>query len=1065
MKKSKIFSAVISAMLLTAFVQCGALAEDGEVKTITVLPYQRQTITGWGCYPSNYYGGTMNRSKTSNTDTSVITRKAAMSTLFNDMGVTVLRHEIVSECGNGDASLNTDWMDKTVAAIKAGLDAGIKEYMITSWAPPYEMMTGQSGAYRFNPDYEDKFSEFIVNAFDYITAHGCPPPTVYSFQNEPQTGRNWCRITLGQYQRIAKKMRKALDAGGYENVRLLSPECAAYYQHAVIMGTDYSSLYEDPEFADAVGVLGTHSYCFVSTGESKDTDVYKFAMNASNFPEKDRWETEFSGGRVGFEELDDISMNLGTAMFSTEVMLGDVIWGGMNCWMYWNGYDSRQFTYPDSTTRFMRTGKLGSHQSLLYGNGFEEIKKNAVGVAFSTIWKNVPVGSKVHWAWTDDDALFNSMGLRGDIGAFERPDGTSTLVVINKHDTPKEYNINGLGGVSARVYTMTPETDQEPYLTYRNVVNGSIKNYVCDPYTITVIVTDKEDISPTNISIVPNSVSDYTNGVYTTPEETAVISGYVDEPVLSFTINTKAVKVNDDLSFSYTVNTREEKSLDIRCVDAISKKASQKTVDLNYKEGFINLKIDKAPQVVTANDYTFSIETGVKADMYVNGNKVNAEQQDRFEVPVNLSEGENSLTFTAVTGTDKKEITLNVFCDSIKPQITFDNKSQTTNDWEYLVTGKVSEPLSSLIIGGNRVEVKEDLSFSAKVSLDEGDNEIKAEAEDIYGNVTDTTLSVTYTRDGNTPHFVNGKMYVRKAEKNITIDGSLNEADWKTDIKICKQVTGAYPSNNICNVGFLWDENYFYIGAKVEDTEYHCDTQYAYNNDSIEFLFNPSARREGPFEPEDKQLFSGPINGNYQTYYQNKKAPGIIQKYNIHEGGYEAEIAVPWTEIEKAPSLGAVFAFELACNDDDTSDTSRTSIMTWSTENTDYYSITSDYGLAELVANDYFNYEDAVYASQESAATGDENIVIDGVTYTELGAVCEKYGSIYYDNPNTGLVNIFTSTTRKIDITEGAYQTFVDKSIAKWKNPVIKQESIYYIDAECEQAIFKGIEPFNKYGN
>ena len=152
-------------------------------------------------------------------------------------------------------------------------------------------------------------------------------------------------------------MRKALDEAGYENVRLLSPECAAYYQHAVIMGKDYSSLYDDPEFADAVGVLGTHSYCFIATGESSDIDVYKFAMNASNFPDKERWETEFSGGKV--ETLDELDMNLGTAMFTTEVMLGDVIWGGMNCWMYWNGYDSRQFTYPNKQTRFMETGKIG----------------------------------------------------------------------------------------------------------------------------------------------------------------------------------------------------------------------------------------------------------------------------------------------------------------------------------------------------------------------------------------------------------------------------------------------------------------------------------------------------------------------------------------------------------------------------------------------------------------------------------------------------------------------------------------------------------------------------------
>ncbi len=1064
MRKMKVLTALISAALLAVLAQSFVLADEGEVKTITVLPYRRQTITGWGCFPANYYGGTMNRAKTANTDTAVITRKAAMSTLFNDVGVTILRHEIVSECGNGDASLNTDWMDKTVDAIKAGLDAGIKEYMITSWTPPYEMMMGQKGAYRFNPDYEDKFPEFIVNAFDYITSKGCPPPTVYSFQNEPQTGNNWCRITLGQYQRIAKKMRKALDEGGYENVRLLCPETAAYYQMEVILGKHWSSLYEDPEFRDAVGVIGSHAYCAVNSGSTTDIDNYKFCSISGNFPEKDRWETEFSGGCT--TELQNVSMNMGNAMFTTRVMLADLTWAGINCWMVWNGYDSRQFLYPNNTTKFMDSGSLGSHQSILYGNGFNEIKKTNEGVVLATIWKNVPPGSIVHWLWTDDDTLINHMGYWNDLGAFEREDGTSVVVILNKDDFPKEYNINGLGGISAKIHTIGIDTDQTPALSFRNVVNGKIKNHVCAPYTITVIETKNEDLSPTEITIIPDKASDYTDGVYTTPSENAVISGCVDEPVSRLTVNGKQVKVNDDLTFTYSFNTKAETSLEFACIDAVSKKETRKTVNVVYKEGFITLKIDKYPESVISEDYTFMIHTGIAVDLYLNGEKVEGGARDEFEIPVTLNEGDNSLTFTAVAGDGKREETVEMFCDSVKPQITFDEKDRTTNDWEYLVTGTVSEPLSTLVIGGNSVEVNDDLTFCGKVHLEEGDNEIKAEATDVHGNLTEETLNITHIKDENTPHFVNGKIYIRKAEKNITIDGLLNEEEWKTDIKITKQVVGNYPSNNICNVGFLWDENYFYLAARVQDTDYRCDTEKAYNNDSIEFLFNPSASRAGGMEPADKQLFSGPISGNLDTYYQNKKAPTMLQKYSIHDGGYDVEIAVPWSEVEKVPELGAMMAFELACNDDDNPvAAARTSIMTFSTENTDYYSITTDYGLVELVESGRFEYEDLEYVTASTEIAGEETIVKDGVTYNELGKVCDKYGAMYYDNPNTGFVNVFTSTKRKIDITEGAYQTFVDNVIEKWKNPVIKHDEYFYIDEECEKAIFKGIEPFDPYGN
>ncbi len=1043
-----------------------AAAESTDIKTITVLPYERQKITGWGCFPANYYGGTVNRSKTSNTDTSVITRKAAMSMLFNDIGVTILRGEIVSECGNGDASLNTDWMDKTVAAIKMGQDAGIKDYMITSWTPPYEMMLGEYGAYRFNPDYEDLYCQFIVNAFDYLTSHGCTAPVAYSFQNEPQTGRNWCRITLGQYQRIAKKMRKALDEGGYKDVRLLAPECASYYQHSVILGTNFSSLYDDPEFTDAIGIFGTHSYCAISTGASKDTDVYQFAMNCSNFPEKERWETEFSGGTGTIPEyaaLRDISMNLTNSIFTTEIMLGDIMFGGINCWMYWNGYEHRQFTYPDKTTRFMETGALGGSQAFLYGNGFSEVKKNNIGVALGTIWKNVPVGSVVHWCWTDDETMFNTMGLRSDFGAFIREDGTTVLVVVNKNNVKKEYNINGLSGVSAKIHTINADTDQEAKVSYRNVIGGSIKNFICEPCSINVIVTENKDFSESKITIIPDETSSYADGVYTVPKDEIVIKGCVDEKVDYLTANGKEVKVKDDLSFSFEINAKEENSIVLECKDSSSGKITKETFDVVYTEGFINLNIEKLPESVNTAEYTFKIHTGIDADIYINGKKMNEKKSSSFEIPMELNQGVNKLEISAVSGSSRKEKTVEIFCDSVKPKITFNESEKVTNDWEYLISGNINEPLSSLVIGGDDVFVNDDLTFSAKTNLSEGENEIKVKAVDLYGNMTDETIFVTHIRDDNTPHYVNGKMYVRKTDETIDIDGKLKESSWKTDIKICKQVTGNYPSNNICNIGLLWDEKYIYIGAKVKDTQFHCDTQNAYNNDSIEFLFNPSASRAGAFEPADKQLFSGPINGDKSTYYQNKKAPNIVQKYNVHEGGYEAEIAVPWTEVEKIPELGAVLGFEIVCNDDDTPDNSRTSIMTWSTENTDYYSFTSDYGLIELVGENDFRYEDITFEAEKSKEGGAETIEENGVIYKELESVCNNYGAAYYDNPNTNLVNVFTSHSRKVDITEGAYQTFVDNELVKWKNPVIKKDNFYYIDEECEKALFKGITPFQRY--
>ena len=1053
--------AVLIIMALTlSLILPFAFARADDVNTITILPYDRQKITGWGCYSANYYGGYMNKSKTSNTDTSFITRKAAMSMLFNDMGITILRGELLPECGNGDGSLNNDWMDKITAAIKMGQDAGIKEYLITSWSPPYEMQGTSSSGWTINMDYVDNFCKFVVNAFDYMTSHGVTAPTAYSVQNEPTVSRNY---TMENYAIITKKMRKALDEGGYKDVRLIGSEDVSYQHHKHILGINYSQFYNDPEFCDALDTFATHAYCAViPNGDYKDIDVYKFAMNCSNFPEKERWETEYSGGRI--QALDNINMDLGDALRTTETMLADIMFGGINCWMYWNGYEYRQFTYPDKTIRFMEKSGLGGCQSLLIGDGFGYIKKNLVGVALSTVWKNVPVGSTVRWCWTDDDDLFNSYGLRSDLGAFIREDGTTVLEIVNEGNQRKTYNINGLGGVSAKIYTIDPKTDQDPTLSFRNVVDGSIENYVCEPYTITTIVTENKDVSEAKITLIPDEVSDLTDGILTVPYENAKVSGYLDEKVPDLTVNGKKLDISDDLEFSYEFNAKETNTLTFRCADPASGKKTTETVSVILDGGFINLNVETVPEKVNYTDYTFKITTGIPTDVYINGEKMNTEKSSSFEIPVKLLEGDNKFDIAVVSSTSRAERTYNIFCDSIAPEIIFDDVDRTTNDFEYMIPGKVSEPVSSLNVGGTAVTVNPDLTFCAKVVLEEGENTISAAATDLMDNSSKAELKATYTKDEDTPHYVNSKLYVRKADEKMTIDGVLNEKSWKTNIKICKQVVGDVGANNICSFGLLWDENYLYIGAKVKDTQAFFAEAKPYNNDSIEFLFNPSASRSGGFIAGDKQIFSGPIYSDPNQYYYNAKTPNMLTKYIFHDGGYEAEIAVPWKEIEKEPGLGEILGFEIVCNDDDITGTARTSIMSWSTPHSSYNTNTAGYGILELVEKDDFRYEDIPYVPLVEAVTGDATFEQNGITYNELGLVCEKYGAAFYDNPNTGLVNIFTSPFRRIDITEGAYQTFVDNNIAKWTNPVIKIETSYYIDEECEKMLFQGIEPFEKYG-
>lgn len=1061
MKKLAMLIILMCITVTTVFASSDIGTENDGVNTITILPYERQTITGWGFFPSNYFGGILNRAASDNQDTSIIVRKGAMSMLLNDFGATMFRVDLMSGCGNGDGSLNKGWMDKLVATIKVTQESGMTDYLMTAWAPPYDMLLGAKGGYSFNPEYEDSFCTYVVNVFDYLVDEGCMLPIAFSFQNEPQDQKSWPRVTVVQYARITKKLRKALDDAGYNDVLLAGPECAAYYQHSVCMGKNYSALYEDPEFAESLGVLITHSYFFIKSGMAYDSDLYNFAMNASNFPEKERWQTEFSGGYI--DELGSMSMDLGQGLRTTQIMLGDVVWGGMNRWLYWNGYESRQYRYPDKTVRFMDGKALGDHQSLTYGNGYGNVKKNNIGVALSTIWKNVPVGSVVHRAWTDDETLFNHCGLRGDLGAFVRPDGMTVLVAVNATDKAKTYNINGLTGSSAEIHVMDKDTDQVMYLSHRNVINGSIKNLEFEPYTMAVIVTKKDDISEPKITLVPD-ISDEIDGTeYTVTDSAVKVSGYVDEPVQYIKANGTEYEVDSDNHFDFEFDASSVKTLVLECTDPVSGKSAKSTYNVRIKSDFMKLVFTEAPSAVNNTVYTLKGCTGLPAEITVNGKSVKTDSDNGFEITVDLKEGDNHLEISAVGAVASAKTVLDVTCDSRKPNIIIDDYNKNTNDWEGRITGRVSEKLSSFTLNGDTVTVNDDLTFEAKVNLIEGANSFEFKAVDFYGNESSRSEEMVYTKNESTPHYVDSMAYARKTDEKIAIDGNFTESSWKLDMKICQQVYGIVPANNICNFGLLWDENYLYIGAEVKDSNLHWDEQYPYSNDSIEFLFNPSGRRAGSLEADDKQIFSGFVHGINGSYYQNTKAPGLKQAYRITENGYNVELAMPWEDIGAVGELGTVFGFEIVCNDDDLDGSLRSSIMSWSSESSEYYSLTDDYGLVELVEKDDFRYEDGVYKKAVVATEGADFMEVDGTVYNELGLVCEKYGAQYYDNPNTDLVNIFTSHTTRVDIKEGAYQTFVNGKLMSWKNPVIKHGDYFYIDAECENAVFDGIIPFEKY--
>lgn len=196
---------------------------------------------------------------------------------------------------------------------------------------------------------------------------------------------------------------------------------------------------------------------------------------------------------------------------------------------------------------------------------------------------------------------------------------------------------------------------------------------------------------------------------------------------------------------------------------------------------------------------------------------------------------------------------------------------------------------------------------------------------------TSGSAKITFERDSTTPHYVDNVAYVRHTTSGIKIDGILDEEDWKTDLKMTKQVFGNLGATNISNFGVLWDDNNLYVGAVVYDNNYKYEYKAPYSNDCIELFINPSNEKKGGYTKDDRQIFTGFINNDMTTYYKNKNCEldYAIKVYNDH---YTVEIAIPFTQLNKTAEIGAKIGFDIVCNDNDTGGNNRNSIVGWASE-------------------------------------------------------------------------------------------------------------------------------------
>lgn len=118
-----------------------------------------------------------------------------------------------------------------------------------------------------------------------------------------------------------------------------------------------------------------------------------------------------------------------------------------------------------------------------------------------------------------------------------------------------------------------------------------------------------------------------------------------------------------------------------------------------------------------------------------------------FSTDVTLQDGKNELTATASTDAGKTEPSdsVTVTLDQDNPDLTIDSpKDRTkTNNMAVNVKGTASDDhLDSVKVNGEKADLKDDGSYSHRMLLDEGENDISVVAEDKAGNKTEKTRTV-----------------------------------------------------------------------------------------------------------------------------------------------------------------------------------------------------------------------------------------------------------------------------------------------------------------------------------
>lgn len=597
-------SIVLSMLvMLSCFKVAPAHAETApEIYDLTISNTDQQTVKGWGVTPS-WNRADWNRN--------FIDRTAAQQALLQDLGVSMFRTMIPAVNGDGDGNLIDAKMQEMYDLIRVSEDKGVHDYIISVWSPPIGMKTlptvnGWTGTehVRLRPDKEEAYTSYLVKAIQWLAAKGASVPKALSFQNEPlsQIISEWCYWggdNGAQFQRVTKLLRSKLDANGFNDVQILAPEGATYHENELLLGQGLSALNTDPALNNAIGGLASHSYFSKGFDTTAVYQKYKDALD--NFPEKDRWQTEYSTLISGISDMD-------MAINASQRLASDMAFIQNNYWFWWLGWANGR--HPSDV------GEV-----LLDGDGYT-VTKSKTFYMLSKIFNNVPVGSKVrHMTGDATSGITTSDSLWMDSVAFVNGNKTVALVV-NSTDKAKTVNLKGLTGSTASVYQLTSSVglgQDMPLAGLSNIHGGTASTIGLPAKSVSVVITSDSDTAPPQVTFDQSNSSSTPNAAYAIRNPQFTVSGHLDEAG-TLVINGEAVTVASDLSFSKLINLQTgNNTISAVATDTLGNAGSPEQLIIRHDPSYLGITVDQSDlQYVNQSSFTVSGKTNGNATVKIN---------------------------------------------------------------------------------------------------------------------------------------------------------------------------------------------------------------------------------------------------------------------------------------------------------------------------------------------------------------------------------------------------------------------------------------------------------------